>query len=286
MGGSEGMSARRSRPGSVLMEFIIVAPLMLILISMILQFAQIWIAREITAYAAYCACRSVLSAANDERGAAHGAQKAAELACSWMCLAGLPGVTGSTGGDTETIVLPRFHDREDISDSETVDFDNGSWVKGEVVIPGWGTIPGSDSAGDSTDNGIRVVVNPSEIVLGPPYARVTVHFKFPMLMPLTGRMLSLFVNSDDTSEEGEAGKIDYGNHELTGGNNPAWQGETYVMDKNGNRIKTDSSVSWGSDGRFPYIELTETAVLPMSYRVDFLATEAYAEDLQKYGGGS
>ena len=72
------------RRGSVLMEFIIVAPLMLILVSMLLQFAQIWMARHVAAYAAYCACRSVLSAGSSF-DAEMGAQRAAELACSWMC---------------------------------------------------------------------------------------------------------------------------------------------------------------------------------------------------------
>lgn len=268
------------RRGSVLMEFIIVAPLMLILVSMILQFAQIWIAREITAYAAYCACRSVLSAADDERGAAYGAEKAAEVACSWMCLAGLPGAEKSSGGTRETVMLAKFHDRDDIGDVEIVDADDGAGVTGELVIPGWGSIPGSDS------RGVRVTV--LEIRKDPTHARVTVQFKFPMLMPLVGRMLSLFVNSDDTSDEGEAGKVDYGSHELAGGSNPAWQGETYVMDKTGNRVKTDSAVAWGADGRFPYIELTETAVLPMSYQSQLLAEEAYAAEdaIPKIGGGT
>lgn len=136
------------RRGSVLMEFIIVAPLMLILVSMILQFAQIWIARQITAYAAYCACRSVLSAMT-RNDAELGAQRAAELACSWMCLAGMPEAVRNTAlGSSETVEVPKFHDRnltasteefdESKTTSETVYFDDGAPVKGEIVIPGWG----------------------------------------------------------------------------------------------------------------------------------------------------
>ena len=267
------------RRGSVLMEFIIVAPLMLILISMILQFAQIWIAREITAYAAYCACRSVLAGCDDDQGAAYGAQKAAELACAWMCLAGLPDSDESLGGSSEDITLERFHDRDDVDTMETVYADNGSGVKGELVIPGWGSVPGSNS------RGVRVTV--SEIKKEPPYARVTVHFKFPMLMPLAGRMLSLFVNSDDTSVEGESAKIDYGSHSLADGDNPAWRGETYVMGQGGERIRTDKSIAWGEDARFPYIELVATAVLPMSYQTTLLVEKSYATDadIPKIGGG-
>ena len=53
------------RRGSILMEFVIVAPLVLILVSFILQFAHIWIARQVTAYAAYCATRAILAVPPD-----------------------------------------------------------------------------------------------------------------------------------------------------------------------------------------------------------------------------
>lgn len=264
------------RRGSVLMEFIIVAPLMLLLVSMILQFSQIWIAREVTAYAAYCACRSALSVDPTGGEALSGAQKAAELACSWMCLAGLPGTTQDTaGGSSETLSLAKFHDAEGVDESTTVVSDNGTGVLGEIVIPGWGSIPGSNSAG------VRVKVTDLEI--GPPYVRATVKFKFPLMLPLAGRLLSFFVNSDDTSDLGAAGRIDYGHHVTADGGSPAWQGETYVMDRNGRKMRVDSSVSWVSDGRYPYVELTETAVLPQPTRLA-LSGRAYATDLPKIGG--
>ncbi len=171
------------RRGSVLMEFIIVAPLMLLLVSMILQFSQIWIAREVTAYAAYCACRSALSVDPTGGEAWSGAQKAAELACSWMCLAGLPGTTqASSGGSSETVSLAKFHDAEGVDESTTVTFDDGSGVSGEIVIPGWGSIPGSNSAHT------RVAVTALE--LGPPYVRATVTFQFPLMLPFAGTLLS------------------------------------------------------------------------------------------------
>jgi hypothetical protein len=200
------------------MEFVLVAPLVLILVSMILQFANIWTARQVTAYAAYCAARATMVVPKDEKKAA--AKKAAELACAWMSLAGLPGSTGEH----------------------------------EVKIKGWGTIPGSDSA----DKRVSVEVR-EDGENNVPAAVVTVHFKFPLMLPLAGRMISWAVNH----EEGLS-KFDYGHHQLAGGNNPGWAGEETVMDENGNAVDRTDGV-WGKDGRFPFITLTETCVLPMPY---------------------
>ena len=170
------------RRGSVLMEFVVVAPLLLLLVSLILQFAQVWVAREVTAYAAYCACRAALSAGSGDGEAANGAQKAAELACAWMCLAGLPGTTqASSGGTSETVSLSKFHDL-DVDESATVTFDDGSGVSGEIVIPGWGSIPGSNSA--------RARVAVTDLELGPPFVRATVMFRFPLMLPLAGSLLA------------------------------------------------------------------------------------------------
>ena len=308
------------------MEFIIVAPLMLILVSMILQFAQIWIAREITAYAAYCACRSVLSAVSKE-DAELGAQRAAELACSWMCLAGMPNAIRNTDyGSSEKVVLPKFHDRnltvstEEFDESkqveETVYFDDGAPVKGEIVIPGWGSIPGSDSSGsrnpmryDRWEHGDRRVktmivrahgyvpvekshdgfvwLSADENVR---YALVRVKFKFPLLLPLAGRMISWFVSPNapglgGSGDLGRAGTVDYGSHELTGGNKPAWHGEETVMDEGGELVDR-SSVQWGFDQKFPTIELTEFCMLPMPYSVNKgfgVSEHSYSDWLPKVG---
>jgi hypothetical protein len=154
----------------------------------------------------------------DEKKAA--AKKAAELACAWMSLAGLPGSTGEQ----------------------------------EVMIKGWGTIPGSDSA----DKRVSVEVR-EDGENNVPAAVVTVHFKFPLMLPLAGRMISWAVNH----EEGLS-KFDYGHHQLVGGNNPGWAGQETVMDENGSAVDRTDGV-WGKDGRFPFITLTETCVLPMPY---------------------
>ena len=94
------MTANR---GSALMEFVIVMPMLIVLLMLVLQFALVWIAREQTAYAAYCAARSSLSYNPVEQQSA--AENAAYLALSW--------VNGASAGG------------------------------GSSQIPGWGNIPNS-----------------------------------------------------------------------------------------------------------------------------------------------
>lgn len=211
--------------GSILMEFVLVAPLVVLLVSMILQFAHIWTARQVVAYAAYCATRATIVVPKAEKQDA--AQKAAELACAWMSLAGFKGGK-------------------------------------EVEIPGWGTIPGSDSVDSRVS--VEVVEDGED---AKPIAVATVRFKFPLMLPLAGRMISWAVSRSDGLS-----KLDYGYHQMTGGNNPGWEGEETVMDENGNAIDRTDGV-WGKDGRFPFITLTETCVLPMPYSTGYFPENGF-----------
>ena len=231
--------ACRDRQGSILMEFVLVAPLILLLVSFVLQFAHIWTARQMTAYAAYCATRAAMVVPPDEQTAA--AQKAAELACSWMALVGQDGGDGS--------------------------------VK-NIAIPGWGTIPGSDSA--------EVRVAETEVVpgyngTGDPVIAVTVKFKFPLVLPLAGRMVSWAANR--SVGEGLE-KFDYGHHEMTGGNNPGWAGQEVVMNASGNdEVRGDAhDSSRHTDGKYPFITLTETCVLPMPYSTARFPSNGFRRD--------
>ena len=63
--------ARTKRRGSVLMEFVMTMPLLMMLVMLVLQFALIVTARQLVAYAAFCAARSTLSA-NDREGGGGG----------------------------------------------------------------------------------------------------------------------------------------------------------------------------------------------------------------------
>lgn len=261
------MSAKRSRTGSVLMEFILVAPLMFLLISMVLQFAHIWTARQITAYAAYCATRAIMAVPPGEQKNA--AQKAAEVACSWMALAGLPNAAKAGGSTTKSVYVGKLHNVADVSDSVDV-AEGGTPVLDETLIPGWGSIPGSDSVSK------RVSVEIVRSGTGEPFAEVTVHFKFPLVLPLAGRMISLFANNPNPS------RISDDTYKVTG-----WAGEKdgneTVMDEDGNAV-TRTGGTWGADGKFPFITLTETCILPMPYSTAKFPTGGYRTERLRIGG--
>ena len=91
------------RRGSILMETVLVMPVLLLLIFGILQFAHIWMARQMVAYAAFCAARAAMVVPPNEQSRA--AQNAAEIALSWINIA--------------------------------------SSVDNPVTIPGWGAVNGS-----------------------------------------------------------------------------------------------------------------------------------------------
>ncbi len=57
---SHGFKPVRARSGTVLMDFVMCFPLVLVLMLFIVQFAHLWIARQVVQYAAYQAARSAL----------------------------------------------------------------------------------------------------------------------------------------------------------------------------------------------------------------------------------
>ena len=82
--------------GSVMMEFVITMPILIVLLMLVFQFSLLWLAREQTAWAAYCAARSMLSYCQSEQQEA--AEKAARLALSWVNGAGASGRSQSIPG--------------------------------------------------------------------------------------------------------------------------------------------------------------------------------------------
>ena len=106
--------------GSILAETVLVMPLLLLLIFGVIQFALIWTAKQMTAYAALCATRAIMVVPPGEQQKA--AQDAAEVALSWMCMAEKDGQSSS-----------------------------------RVNIPGWGRIPGSASSSDRVE--VEVMAN-------------------------------------------------------------------------------------------------------------------------------
>ena len=109
------LTSKHQKTGSVMLEFVIAFPLVLVLILAVIQFAHIWTARLVVHYAAYCAARSAL-VCDESEWKGHdkvGPKRAAELVCAWIGLGesgtekSIPGWTpipGSAGVDGRTHV--------------------------------------------------------------------------------------------------------------------------------------------------------------------------------------
>ena len=179
------MSMKR---GSILAETVLVMPLLLLLIFGILQFAQIWMARQFVVYAAACAARAMTVAQPDDERLdryeqSDAADKAAKLALSWLCLAEAASESG----------------------------------RGGVEVPGWGLIPGSRSVDRRvTTQVLQVNENGGWIPLdgtSDHYTAVgvTVGFRFPLLIPgmAINAILGNFANR--SSQQLAQGADFYGN---------------------------------------------------------------------------
>lgn len=267
------------RNGSVLMEFLLVFPIIFLLVLSLLQFAQIWIARQITAYAAYCAARATLCSNSNPDDDKTWAENAVKTACSWMCLAGL-----STDDAEEleemahdSLNWNKYHDLTDeVADDDKIYRDVSAPRTGEQNIPGWGSVPGSSSRRS------RVTVTPLTDV-GEFATGVRVEFKFPLIFPLAGRIISWAANhpgSEPSTYDHETG---------------TWEGDSYysihtgwhdgkevVMDDGGNLVDR-SFATYGEDGKYPVITLTETCILPCPYkRTKFKRKEDERPPYEKY----
>lgn len=86
------------RTGSILMETVLVMPLFLAMVMGALQFAHIYIGKQIVNYAAFSAARSTLSAkAGDEQTKA---EEAAKRVLSWLILA--------PEKETDGVLMPNY----------------------------------------------------------------------------------------------------------------------------------------------------------------------------------
>jgi hypothetical protein len=146
----------RGRAGSIMMECVIAFPLVLLLIMGSIQFTHIWIARQLVHYAAYCAARATLVCQAGEY--TDGAGDAAELACAWM-------VKGHRAGEPD------------------------------MVIPGWGGIPGSGAYARKTD------VEPKPRNLDRWNVLATVQHDFALVVPFAGPVIGWLVNPWKENDE-------------------------------------------------------------------------------------
>ena len=176
------------RRGSMLMEFVLTMPVLFMLAMIILQFAQIWVARHMVAYAAFCSARSMLSSNPIEwaskNSKENGAYQAARRALAWVTILGTADTSEMRGWD-EGYISVGSGDFSDIGDDSTESYATviyGSKDTHDVLVPGWGQIPESNSVD------IRLDVSPT-IVPGR-YVSAEVKYKFPLLMPVAANLIS------------------------------------------------------------------------------------------------
>ena len=221
-GDSPRRPPRDRRRGSVLVETVLVMPLLLLLIFGVIQFALIWTAKQMTAYAAFCATRAIMVVPPGEQQQA--ARDAAKVALSWMALA-----------------------------------DEGAGKR--VAIPGWGAIPGSGTIDqrfqrDDGDVAVKILENGTDDAKQVAAVRLT--FRYPLLIP--GMAVNKIVGNSKNATVLH-GKADF------------------YGDLNKVAAQPDRISGW------PYIELTETCVLPMPYSTaEFPSGGFSGTDI--YGGGS
>ncbi len=154
------------------MEFVMTMPILFFLIMFVLQLSYLQLAHACTAYAAFCAARS-LKAANVAEYAAS-AQSAAEKALSW------------------------FHARE-----------LKSGGKAEYEIPGWGKVPGSDTVADHVRATVDLAMLGLNASGRASLAVVEVAYDCPLMMPVVGEVMAACLrekapDAGGTKKDGES----------------------------------------------------------------------------------
>lgn len=142
---------RQGPCGSIMLEFVLAFPVILTLMLACMQFAHIWMAKQVVHYSAYCAARAALVC---EKGEYHGPdkapQQAAEQVCAWVgrgMLAGesdkrIPGwgaIPGSGGIHRKTRVTIQEEGQWNIKATVENDFALVFPLVGPMI--GWGVNP-------------------------------------------------------------------------------------------------------------------------------------------------
>lgn len=159
------MSGLRQRRGSMLLEFVLTMPTLVLMMMLVVQIAQVWMVRQLVAYSAFCAARSTVCAHPLEQSSA--AYNAARTALSVVSLPG--------GGK-----------------------DKSSFVS----IPGWGFVA---NAGGIDARRLSVSVNAVEALenvfgYAPERSTVTVRYKFPLMVPIAGAMIGWYASGRSYQE--------------------------------------------------------------------------------------
>ena len=238
--------------GSVMLETVLIMPILFIMIMAVLQLAQIWMARQVVKYAAYCAARATLTS-NQYTAHAH-AKEAARQVCAWIAFSDQAEdfVTDSVNGGICWWEKEQFGVEEAWRYVTSIVMNNNSIgdkvLNKEMEIPGWGRIPNSGSV----DRRLRVhagLVEPYNY-LSSWETKATVEFDFPLLMPVAGKMLSYLAK-----EEPEALQKKLKSGEVGFAVGTGWTGQQVILD-------SEKSIP---EHAYPYITITETCILPKPY---------------------
>ena len=189
---------RSTNSGSVMLEFTMALPILLLLICGSVQFAQLWMARLVTEYAAYCAARGALVTVCDEKGPSTDNE-------SWPTMDEMP-YEGLNDAYTKNGSIGLGYHGFAKSESGwagckaaeqvcawSVLGAAGSAMK-DLQIPNWGKIPGSDAA----DRKVRAVVKFNNWNV-----EATVEQDFALVMPIVGPAIAWGMNPWDEDKPWE-----------------------------------------------------------------------------------
>lgn len=234
----EGMDAFEHPRGSMLLEFVLTMPILMMLIMLVLQFAMIATARPMVSYAAFCAARSTLCAnpvdSLNPDWRENCAFHAARRALAWVTILGTEESRKYRSSDKGRIKVGSS-DFADIGDTSTESFVTvmyGDESTHDVVVPGWGQIPESNSV----DKRLSVETN----IFPGRYAAATVVYQYPLLIPIAGQMIGWLTRH-------------------------SWRDSAYVKSKSLLPGWFDEVEAEGLIDGMPFISLTETCVLPLPY---------------------
>ena len=236
--------------GSMLVEFVLTMPILFMLIMLIIQFAQIMVVRQFVAYAAFCSTRSMLCSNPvewDHDGKLNNCtHQAARRVLAWVNIFGTPETAHLRGWD-EGYLSVSAGDFSDVEDSPIsfITLLDGSKETHDVLVPGWGQVPESNSVDRRLD-----IPKEERFVKDGKFATSTIKYKFPLLIPVAGQMIGFFLHHS--------------------------AGESQYMKSNSLPPGWIDSLGEGEmlDG-MPYITLTETCVLPLPYSTSKLPVNAF-----------
>jgi hypothetical protein len=216
-----------------MLEFTMALPLLLLLLFGCVQFAQLWMARLMTNYAAFCAARAALVTVVDEAGPSSSND-------SWPTQQELPyeGLKdpftklGSIGLGMQGFAKSEAQWAGSKAAQQVCAWTilGGSGLTlNDMNIPGWGKIPGTDAS----ERKVRTVVKFSNWNV-----EATVENDFALIMPVIGPVIAWGVNPWDEEKP--------------------WAEQT--------KDPTDDAHRFLDKSPYPHIRITAKVTLPKPYR--------------------